>query len=247
MSYLIHLRLPFQVLLSPIFLWAYLMADGKPSWTLAIAYVAFHLFGYAGGTAFNSFYDRDEGPVGGLAVPPPVPAGLLVFSLAWQAAGFALALMVGVPLAAIYAIMFSLSVAYSHPAIRWKGKPLLALLTVPLGQGVLACLGGWAAARNEVASAGSLTGLLSVSAATLITTGFYPLTEIYQMDEDARRGDRTAAIWLGPRNAFRWALALLSCGALLAFLLVGARYGWLEAALLAAWVSAIIVAIRRWS
>ena len=85
-------------------------------------------------------------------------------------------------------------------------------MTVALGQGVLACLGGWATARGEIASALSPAGVLTAGAATLITTGFYPLTEIYQMEEDARRGDRTLAIWLGPRNAFRFALTLIGCG-----------------------------------
>src|SRR5712692_8245314 len=115
MAYLIHLRLPFQILLSPIFLWGFLMADGRPSSKLIVAYIAFHLFGYAGGTAFNSYYDRDEGPIGGLAKPPLIPNGLLAFSLVWQLLGFGLAAQVNPTFALIYAIMFWLSLAYSHP------------------------------------------------------------------------------------------------------------------------------------
>jgi 4-hydroxybenzoate polyprenyltransferase len=37
--------------------------------------------------------------------------------------------------------------------------------------------------------------------------GFYPLTQIYQVAEDARRGDYTLALALGKRNALRVALA----------------------------------------
>ena len=246
MTYLIHLRLPFQILLSPIFLWGYLLAGGRPEPRLLVAYLSFHFFGYAGGTAFNSAYDRDEGPIGGLAAPPPVPQRLLGFSLIWQAAGFALALLVNPVFATIYAVMFLLSVAYSHPAVRWKGKPALALITVALGQGVLACLGGWAAARGEVVSAWAPIGALTVGAATLITTGFYPLTEIYQVEEDARRGDRTLAIWLGPRNAFRFALTLIGCGALLAFALIASRFGLAEALLLGAASVAVVAIVRAW-
>lgn len=247
MAYLIHLRLPFQFLLSPIFLWGYLMAGGGPSLKLALAYLAFHLFGYAGGTAFNSYYDRDEGPIGGLLNPPSVPDGLLPFSIAWQIIGFALALLVNLPFASIYAIMFWLSVAYSHPATRFKGKPILALFTVALGQGMLACLGGWAVARAEIASALSPIGALTVGAVMLITTGFYPLTQIYQTDEDAKRGDTTTAIWLGERNAFRFALSFIGAGAALAFVLIGLRYGWPEAALLGIFVGALIGALRWWA
>jgi len=46
-----------------------------------IAFVALHVFLYAGATAFNSYYDRDEGPVGGLERPPPVLPALLPVAL----------------------------------------------------------------------------------------------------------------------------------------------------------------------
>ncbi len=246
MSYLIHLRLHFQILLSPIFLWGYLLADGRPSLKLLLAYCSFHLFGYAGGTALNSFYDRDEGPIGGLANPPPIPDGLLIFALLWQLIGWGLALGVNFTFASIYVVMFCLSLAYSHPRTRWKGKPLLALLTVAMGQGVLACLGGWATAGNEIGSAFSTTGLFAIGAVTLMTTGFYPLTQIYQMEEDARRGDRTVARWLGPRNSFRFALTLIISGTLTAFTLIGLRYGLTEAGLLGALVIAVIAALSHW-
>ncbi len=246
MPYLIHLRLPFQILLSPIFLWGFLMADGQPSARFFIAYVAFHIFGYAGGTAFNSYYDRDDGPIGGLAAPPPIPDGLLAFSLAWQLIGFVLAVLVNQAFALIYALMFWLSVAYSHPVTRWKGKAPFALLTVALGQGVLACLGGWAAARNEIFSAASFTGTLAVGAVTLITTGFYPLTQIYQMDADARRGDTTVAIALGAQRSFHFALTLLSLGALAAFALIAMRYALIEAMALGTFIIGLMTVLRRW-
>ncbi|MEZ4680201.1 MAG: UbiA family prenyltransferase [Caldilineaceae bacterium] len=68
---LIHLRLHYQLLLAPIFLWGYLLAGGQPDGSFGLAFVAFHLFLYGGMTAFNSYYDRDEGPIGGLEEPPP--------------------------------------------------------------------------------------------------------------------------------------------------------------------------------
>ena len=58
-------------------------------------YLSVHLFLYGGTTAFNSYYDRDEGPVGGMLEPPGVSPGLLPFSLAVQALGLPLALLVG--------------------------------------------------------------------------------------------------------------------------------------------------------
>ncbi|MHB8080352.1 MAG: UbiA family prenyltransferase, partial [Candidatus Krumholzibacteriia bacterium] len=42
----------------------------------------------------------------------------------------------------------------------------------------------------------------------LLFGSFYPLTQIYQIDPDRRRGDRTLAVRLGPRRAQLAALAL---------------------------------------
>jgi 4-hydroxybenzoate polyprenyltransferase len=74
---LVHLRLAFQILLAPIFLWGFLLADGTVSGRFWVAFVAFYVFLYGGTTAFNAFYDRDEGPVGGLERPPAVTPALL--------------------------------------------------------------------------------------------------------------------------------------------------------------------------
>jgi 1,4-dihydroxy-2-naphthoate octaprenyltransferase len=49
----------------------------------------------------------------------------------------------------------------------------------------------------------------------------YPLTQIYQLEEDARRGDRTLALALGTRNSLLSAIA----AAILAFALFGIAAG----------------------
>ncbi len=246
-DWLIHLRLNFQLYLSPIFLWGYIIAGGHLNENLLLGYAAFHLFGYAGGTALNSFYDRDTGPIGGLENPPPIPRGLLAFSLIWQLIGLVIAAMISFTFAAIYIIMFWLSVAYSHPFTRFKGKPLPALATVTVGQGVLGYLGGWVCAGQPIASTLSVTGILGAAAATLITVGYYPLTGIYQIDQDAQRGDRTLPVWLGPARSFQFALVCLALGGLASVALIAIRYQVPEAIVLAVFLAAMLIAIWRWS
>lgn len=246
-AWFVHLRLGFQLLLSPVFLWGAMVAGGRIDLTLMIGFVSFHLFGYAGGTALNSYYDRDVGPVGGMEHPPPIPRGLLPFSILWQAVGFAVALAVNIPFAVIYATMFWMSLLYSHPRSRFKGKPGLALLTVALGQGLLAYLGGWTCVHGEFISAFEMPGLLGAAASTGLTVGLYPLTEIYQLDEDRRRGDRTVALWLGPARSFNFAQTFLGLGGLAAIALVLTRYGAQEAVLLAVFLAGVILFVWRWS
>lgn len=246
-AYIIHLRLSFQFLLSPVFLLGYLLADGKLDPRFFIAYLAFHFFGYAGGTALNSAYDRDEGPISGLEHPPQPPPHLLAFSLAWQFIGFILALIINPSFAAIYFVMFWMSLLYSHPRTRVKGHPVLAILTVAVGQGVLAFLGGWTAARGDILSAFSSPAIFGALATMFISVGLYPITEIYQLDEDARRGDLTPARWLGVTRAFWFARICAALGGISALVLTLTRFTPPEAVALALGVTVIEIYLTRWA
>lgn len=244
--YITLLRLPFQFLLSPIFLWGTLLAGGTLNWQLLIAYLSFHLFLYAGGTALNSVYDRDEGPVGGLAHPPPPPKYLLEFSLAWQLIGFLLALSVNVTVAAIYFVMFWMSVAYSHPHLRLKGHPLGALATIMLGQGIFPFYAGWATARGSLQGGIEFVPIVAALAATLIIGGMYPLTQIYQLDADAERGDLTSARFLGVQNSFRLALFCVGIGGIGAVGVAAGVFSLFEGAGLLIFIALLLLAIVRW-
>ena len=120
----VHLRLHFQLLLAPVFLWGWLIAGGGFSLALAIGFVALHVFLYSGATAFNSYYDRDVGPIAGIERPVALPSWSLAFSLAWQVAGAVLALLIGPALAALYAVYATVGMLYSHPRCSgWPAAP----------------------------------------------------------------------------------------------------------------------------
>lgn len=221
-SLITHLRLPFQLLLAPIFLWGVLLAllwrpTAWPATSghIIIAFVVFHICNYGGGTAFNSFYDRDEGPIGGLAHPPPVIASLLPFSLVVQCIGWVGAALVNGAVFTVYGIMFALFIAYSHPWVRLKAHPYRALATVAFGQGVLGFWAGWLAVVADWHSLSVDLCLWGALSALLITVGLYPLSQIYQIAEDSARGDTTIAVLCGVRGSFRLATSLLiaGCGA----------------------------------
>ncbi len=245
-DYYTHLRLRFQFFLSPIFLMGALLAGERLDARLLIAYLSFHLFLYAGITALNSAYDTDEGPVGGLEHPPATPPHLLAFSIVWQIIGFVLAVVINPIIAAIYAIIFVLSFAYSYPRIRFKRNPLASLLTVALGQGILPFLAAWSLPRGEIGSAFSYLGLLGMIATTAITVGLYPLTSIYQLEEDAARGDMTPSRWLGPARSFLFAAIWIGMGGIAAFLLALARFTAIEAAVLVIAMSGVLFYLVRW-
>lgn len=168
-----------------------------------------------GGTlAINSAFDRDEGDVAYLRNPPPPPRGLFAFGTALMAAGYAIALTLPSPFAGLYGLCFAMSLLYSVPPFRLKARAGFDWVINLVGFGAVTPLAGWAATGRPIAAH-----------AWWIAAGFgalfaalYPLTQLYQFEEDRRRGDRTFALVLGMARSLDVALAC----AVLAFALFAA-------------------------
>jgi 4-hydroxybenzoate polyprenyltransferase len=246
-SLLVHLRLHYQLLfLSPLFIWGFMLGGAALSGRAVIGFVSFHIFLYGGITAYNSYYDRDEGPVGGLRSPPAVIESLLPFSLVIQVVGLVLAAVVGLWFALLYAAVMILSVAYSHPRFRWKARPVGSLLVVAFGQGAVGYLGGWLCGADPPHSLLAEDPLLGLWVAMMSAVGLYPLTQIYQIDEDRARGDRTFSVVFGADASFKFALAcILLAGSAIATLVLR-RFGWRDALLLGAVYAGLFAVVELW-
>lgn len=230
----VHLRLPFNALLTPLFLWGAWWSAGDAAGApdplrLAVAWVALHVFLYGGTTALNSYYDRDEGPIGGLVAPPPVDRGLLAWAWAVQVAGVPFAAWVGGPFLLAWVALLAVATAYSHPATRWKARPVAAWLAVGLGQGGLGALAGAWASRPAWSDAAALlatpaaVAYLAVPAALVLA--LYVVSQAYQTAEDRRRGDRTLPVLWGARAALRAAAVVAAFGGVLLVAWVALRAG----------------------
>ncbi len=248
-----HLRLHFQPLLSPIYLFGVLI--GAESAGLQrplsqgevwIGWLSLHLFLYGGTTAFNSFYDRDEGPVGGMLRPPPVDGGLLPFSLIVQTLGLALAMVVNAPFVIAWLALFAVFAAYSHPAVRLKARPAAALAAIALGQGAIGFALGWLAVAPPAGLA-SPGATLRMGVTALIVTGLYVVTQSYQTAEDRARGDRTLPVLLGPGRALRWAVVVLAPGGAVLVADVARLAGAAVAVLTAAFFALLAGWVARWA
>ena len=199
---LAHLRLRFAWILMPIFGFGFYLSRGPMTLRSVLGFAVIHLFLYGGANAFNSYYDRDTGPIGGLFHPPPVTRGVLTAAVILKIVGGLLAFIVGRAFAMIYWAFVGLSVAYSHPRIRLKRRPYIGALAVAFGQGGLGFFSGWVLGRPLVAVR-SLEGVLGLATTVLFTVALYPLTQSYQVDDDRARGDRTLPVVLGVPRAFR--------------------------------------------
>jgi len=175
-----------------------------------------------GGTlALNSAFDRDEGDIAYLRRPPVPPRHLAVFALGLMTAGQVLAFLLPSAFAAVYAVCFALSVAYSVPPLRLKAVAGADWIINMWGFGTLTPYAGWAATGLPLDPA---RGLVLLAFCPLFAA-LYPLTQIYQLDEDLRRGDRTLATVLGVPGSLTAALAAAAVGFAL-FAAAGIRAGW---------------------
>jgi 4-hydroxybenzoate polyprenyltransferase len=175
-----------------------------------------------GGTlALNSAHDRDEGDIAYLRQPPPPPRHLAAFGLGLMLAGMLGAFLLPWGYRLAYALCLVLSILYSVPPFRLKAVPGADWLINMWGFGTLTPYAGWAATGLPVGPVGRLIllGFCPLFAA------LYPLTQIYQFEEDARRGDRTLARTLGGHRSLVVALVAAAV-AFVCFATAALRAGW---------------------
>jgi 4-hydroxybenzoate polyprenyltransferase len=176
-----------------------------------------------GGTlAINSAFDKDEGDIGYLRQPPPVPRHLFGFGMALLVAGGAGSLFLPAAYTAAYGVCFVMSVLYSVPPFRFKAVAGVDWLINMIGFGALTPFAGWAVTGRPA----DRPIVLVFAAFAPLFAALYPLTQLYQFEEDRRRGDRTLALMLGERVSLLLAIAA-TVSAFALFALAGAGRGWL--------------------
>jgi len=211
------LRLPFSLLLLPIFLLALSQAPAVEARHALAAALILHLLVYPASNGYNSWIDRDTTPIGGLEAPPMPPKLLLWVTLAMDSLALLWAYFLHPAFAVATGVYILASRAYSWPGIRLKKYPIGGFLTVFVVQGFWTYL----TAMLGVVPPGYWPDLLmpqqlglALGAACLIG-GVYPLTQIYQHGADAMRGDRSLSLILGYRGTFVFSGALFALGGLL--------------------------------
>jgi 1,4-dihydroxy-2-naphthoate octaprenyltransferase len=106
------------------------------------------------------------------------------------------------------------SKAYSHPMIRLKKYPIGGWITVGIFQGFFSFLMCYIGINGfEIENLLHARVLMPALLSTIILLGTYPMTQIYQHEEDAKRGDRTVSLLLGVRGTFLFVLIIFTLAA----------------------------------
>lgn len=135
-----------------------------------------------------------------------------MMSILMQAVGLLVAIPAGNAFMGIYILSMIFFWLYSSPLTRWKGDPIKSLVAIGVSTGTNSFLMGYlSAGMNEI----DLSIIFAAVGVALVILSLYPLSQLYQMDEDRKRGDRTFAIRYGFSGVFNFFVISFSSGILL--------------------------------
>ncbi|HEY0740418.1 MAG TPA: UbiA family prenyltransferase [Chryseosolibacter sp.] len=208
----LHLRIPFSFFLLPIFLFSLSVSPNLNGPRMGWVFFILHFLLYPASNGYNSYFDKDEKSIGGLKNPPPVNTGLYYLALLFDAAAITLGyLTINLTFALMLLVYGLVSKVYSHPAIRLKKYAITGWVITGIFQGIFTFMMCYVGV-NDLALENTLkpqlifAGLLT----SLMLWANYPLTQVYQHEEDAKRGDNTFSRMLGIKGTFYFAAAFFA-------------------------------------
>ena len=208
----LHLRIPFSYFLLPVFLFSLAISPNITEKSIVWTFIIVHFFLYPASNGYNSYFDKDEKSIGGLKNPPPVKKGLYYLSLLFDIIAIVLGFLFINPTFAFMLLIYGLvSKAYSHPAIRLKKLPVTGWLVAGLFQGLFTFMMCYIGINKySLENVTKVNVLIPGILSTMMLWANYPMTQIYQHDEDEKHGDMTISRKLGIRGTFYFVSAVFS-------------------------------------
>lgn len=211
--FIMHLRWHYQLfILSGGFLLGGFLSTDLDMQPFLIQFGNVHLLLFGGATAYNSFWDNDQGPIGGLQNPPKMQEWMWGSSLVLQGVGLLIAAEQGIIFSSIYVLSMFFFWLYSTPHARWKSHPVKSLIAIGISTGFNSVLLGYLAAGNDVVG---MPVWVAAAGVTLMLLSLYPISQIYQVEEDRIRGDHTFAVQHGKRGVTQFFITAFLSGLIL--------------------------------
>lgn len=183
----------------PVYWYALSQTSGINTRHAILIFFILHLLVYPASNGYNSYMDRDTESVGGIKNPKQPTIQLFYVTIGLDV----LAILCSCFISSYFVIgiiaYIAASRAYSFRGIRLKKYPVIGYITVVFFQGAVTFF--------LVQHGSSLNKTLIISpaamlAASLLIGGFYPLTQIYQHEQDKKDGVTTLSILLGYKGTF---------------------------------------------
>lgn len=213
-----HSRFAFSFFLLPVYVFALSQSPQINTYNAVLVFIIWHFLIYPASNGFNSYFDKDEGSIALLENPPATDKSLYVFSLTLDLAGILLSLLISIEFALATFFYGLLSKLYSHPAVRLKKYPVISFLVVFIFQGAFVYYTSYCAVSGiSIFQSWDVNVILAGLICSCLVGASYPLTQVYQHEEDAKRGDVTLSILLGINGSFIFATMLFLAAAILIF------------------------------
>jgi 1,4-dihydroxy-2-naphthoate octaprenyltransferase len=193
------LRFPFSYFLMPVYWFAVSFVDTINLPRAILIFIILHLLVYPSSNGYNSYMDRDASSIGGIENPPQPTKQLFVVTIVMDLTAVVLSLFISSLFVTCIIIYIICSRLYSYRGIRLKQYPLTGYLTVIFNQGALTFFMVYHGVDSNLTNHMSFVGLL---AAAFLIGGFYPITQIYQYEADAKDNITTISMKLGKKGTF---------------------------------------------
>lgn len=200
----------------PVFLFALASLKSIHMLNAFIAFVALHVFIYPASNGYNSYMDNDTESIGGLEKPPLPTKNLFYFSFLFDLIGLVLCCFVSFGFAALIVLYVLASRAYSFKGIRLKKYPFISWFTVSFFQGSYLFLVLFFCLSNNIKTE-TFPGFIFFIPSLLIGAT-YPLSQVYQHQQDKDSGDITLSILLGYKGTFVFSAVLFIIASILFFI-----------------------------
>jgi len=164
-----------------------------------LVFIILHILVYPASNGYNSYMDRDTGSIGGIKDPLQPTRQLFYTTIILDIIAISLSLLITWVFALGILLYILASRAYSYRGIRLKKYPFIGYLTVVLFQGAVTFFLVYHGSGSVHELQVPIPGML---ASSLLIGGFYPLTQIYQHEDDLKDGVKTISYVLGYRGTF---------------------------------------------
>lgn len=205
------LRFKFSFFLLPVYLFAVSQPLHINSWHAILIFFILHVLVYPASNGYNSYMDKDETPVGGIEKPMQPTLELFLVTIIMDLMAIILGIFISIYFAIGIGLYILASRAYSFRGIRLKQYPILGYLTVVVFQGAVTFWLVYHGCHQPETLNVPITGML---ASSLLIGGFYPLTQIYQHQADAKDGVKSISSMLGYRGTFLFTALVYSLAVL---------------------------------
>lgn len=143
--------------------------------------------------------DRDEESVGGLKNPMQPTRQLYHVTIFLDVVAVLASLFISLWFALAILLYIVCSRLYSYRGIRLKQYPITGYLTVIINQGALTFFMVYHGASKIITIDMPWQGVV---AAAFLIGGFYPITQVYQHEADAKDGVETISMLVGKKGTF---------------------------------------------